>query len=175
MLVYFTDSLNAWTSAPRGDFAAHPLAVAGRGCGGVGTVGRRRPDAATPEDRSRAVAETGQRIYAVLDEVVQQRLAEPRDDFISQFLSAEVDGEQLTPDDVLDIGYLFFLAGLDTVTASLDCMFAYLADHPEQRKRLVDDPSLHYGLSPYGTPSPPPPPPHLFGYKQGLDILGQAA
>ena len=39
---------------------------------------------------------------------------------------------------------------------------------------LVDDPSLHYGLSPYGTPSPPPPPPHLFGYKQGLDILGQA-
>jgi len=32
---------------------------------------------------------------------------------------------------------------------------------------LVDDPSLHYGLS--------PPPPHLFGYKQGLDILGQAA
>ena len=40
---------------------------------------------------------------------------------------------------------------------------------------LVDDPSLHYGLSPYGTPSPPPPPPHLYGYKQGLDILGQAA
>ena len=40
---------------------------------------------------------------------------------------------------------------------------------------LVDDPSLHYGLSPYGTPAPPPPPPHLFGYEQGLDILGQAA
>ena len=40
---------------------------------------------------------------------------------------------------------------------------------------LVDDPSLHYGLSPYGTPAPPPPPPRLYGYKQGLDILGQAA
>ena len=39
---------------------------------------------------------------------------------------------------------------------------------------LVDDPSLHYGLSPYGTPAPPPPPPHLYGYEQGLDILGQA-
>ena len=58
------------------------------------------------------------------------------------FLDAEVDGHRLTNDDVLDIGYLFFLAGLDTVTASLDCMLAYLAQHPEQRQQLVDDPSL---------------------------------
>ena len=58
------------------------------------------------------------------------------------FLDAEVDGHRLTNDDVLDIGYLFFLAGLDTVTASLDCMFTYLAQHPEHRQQLVDDPSL---------------------------------
>ena len=58
------------------------------------------------------------------------------------FLDAEVDGERLTNDDVLDIGYLFFLAGLDTVTASLDCMLSYLAAHPEQRQRIVDDPTV---------------------------------
>ena len=58
------------------------------------------------------------------------------------FLDSEVDGHRLTPEDVIDIGYLFFLAGLDTVTASLDCMLAYLAQHPEQRQQLVDDPSL---------------------------------
>ena len=58
------------------------------------------------------------------------------------FLDSEVDGHRLTHDDVIDIGYLFFLAGLDTVTASLDCMLAYLAQHPEQRQQLVDDPSL---------------------------------
>ena len=68
--------------------------------------------------------------------------AERQDDFISLFLDSEVDGHRLTHDDVLDIGYLFFLAGLDTVTASLDCMLAYLAQHPEQRQQLVDDPSL---------------------------------
>jgi cytochrome P450 len=28
------------------------------------------------------------------------------------------------------------------VTATLDCMFAFLAQHPEHRKQLVDDPSL---------------------------------
>ena len=58
------------------------------------------------------------------------------------FLDAEVDGHRLTDEDVLDIGYLFFLAGLDTVTASLDCMLSYLAQHPDQRRRLVDDPGL---------------------------------
>jgi len=65
-----------------------------------------------------------------------------RDDFISMFLDAEVDGHTLTNDDVLDIGYLFFLAGLDTVTSSLDCMLSYLAQNPEHRQQLVEDPSL---------------------------------
>jgi cytochrome P450 len=101
-----------------------------------------RPPAHTPEERVAMVNETGQKIYAVLQEVVDQRLAEREDDFISLFLDSEVDGHRLTPEDVIDIGYLFFLAGLDTVTASLDCMVAYLAQHPQQRQQLVDDPTL---------------------------------
>jgi cytochrome P450 len=101
-----------------------------------------RPPAKTPEERVEMVNATGQQIYAVLQEVIDERTAERRDDFISMFLDAEVDGHRLTSDDVLDIGYLFFLAGLDTVTASLDCMLSYLAQHPEQRAQLVKDPSL---------------------------------
>jgi cytochrome P450 len=101
-----------------------------------------RPPAHTPEERVDMVNETGQKIYAVLQEVVDQRLATREDDFISLFLDSEVDGHRLTPEDVIDIGYLFFLAGLDTVTASLDCMLAYLAQHAEQRQQLVDDPAL---------------------------------
>jgi cytochrome P450 len=101
-----------------------------------------RPPAHSPEERVAMVNETGQKIYAVLQEVVDQRLDEREDDFISLFLDSEVDGHRLTPNDVIDIGYLFFLAGLDTVTASLDCMLAYLAEHPEQRQQLVDDPAL---------------------------------
>ncbi len=101
-----------------------------------------RPDADTAEERAEAVAETGQAIYAVLDEVIAERQAERRDDFISGFLDAEVDGERLTPEEVADIGYLFFLAGLDTVTASLDCMLAYLAASPSQRRRLAEEPDV---------------------------------
>src|SRR5207237_9811866 len=39
-----------------------------------------------------------------------------------------------------DIGFQFLIAGLDTVTAALDCFFGYLAQHPEHRKALVADP-----------------------------------
>jgi cytochrome P450 len=101
-----------------------------------------RPAAHTDAERLAMVNETGRQIYAVLQEVVDQRLEAREDDFISLFLDSEVDGHRLTPEDVIDIGYLFFLAGLDTVTASLDCMLSYLAQHPEQRQQLVDDPSL---------------------------------
>jgi cytochrome P450 len=101
-----------------------------------------RPAATSAEHRVEMVNEVGARIYAVLEEVVDARAAEPRDDFVSSFLGSEVDGERLSRHDVIDICYLFFLAGLDTVTASLDCFLAYLAQHPEHRRQIVDDPSL---------------------------------
>ena len=101
-----------------------------------------RPSAPTPEERSSMVDDAGARIYAVLQEVLDERLETRQEDFISDFLDAEVDGERLTPEEVIDICYLFFLAGLDTVTASLDCMMARLALHPAERRRLADDPSV---------------------------------
>jgi cytochrome P450 len=85
---------------------------------------------------------TGQRIYDYFDKVLDEREVERRDDLLSQFLDAEVDDHSLTRHDILDICYLFLLAGLDTVTASLGCMVSYLAQNPEQRQRLVDDPAL---------------------------------
>jgi cytochrome P450 len=101
-----------------------------------------RPPARDNDERIAMANETGQKIYAVLQEAIDERHAEPRDDLISNFLTAEVDGHRLTDEDVLDICYLFFLAGLDTVTASLDCMVAFLAQHPDHRQQIVDDPGL---------------------------------
>ncbi|BCZ24675.1 cytochrome P450 [Mycobacterium senriense] len=34
---------------------------------------------------------------------------------------------------------MFLIAGLDTVSASLDCFFSYLAQHPDDRKAIADD------------------------------------
>jgi cytochrome P450 len=52
-----------------------------------------------------------------------------------------IDGEELTESELLGIAHLLMLGGLDTVTATLDCMVANLATHPERRRQLVDDPA----------------------------------
>ena len=81
-------------------------------------------------------------VYDYFDMVLDQREVERKDDLLSHFLDAEMEGDRLTREDILDICFLFLIAGLDTVTATLDCMFSFLAQHPEQRQQLVDDPSL---------------------------------
>ncbi len=81
-------------------------------------------------------------VYDYFNEILDQREVERRDDLLSHFLDAEMEGDRLTREDILDICFLFLIAGLDTVTATLDCMFAFLAQHPEQQRQLVEDPAL---------------------------------
>jgi cytochrome P450 len=81
-------------------------------------------------------------VYAYFEKVLDEREKEPRDDLLSHFLSAEVDGDRLSREDILDICFLFLIAGLDTVTATLDCMFSFLAQHPEHRRQLSENPDI---------------------------------
>jgi cytochrome P450 len=67
---------------------------------------------------------------------------EPADDIISALLRSEVEGQPLSDLELLNILFLLMFAGLDTVTSSMSCTFAWLAQHPAERQRLVDDPSL---------------------------------
>ena len=94
-----------------------------------------------PAEAARIRTETGKRIYAYFDDLLGERRRAPRDDLIGHLLEAEVRGEKLTHTEILDICYLFLLAGLDTVTAALGCNIAYLASNPEQRRALVGDAS----------------------------------
>jgi cytochrome P450 len=84
-------------------------------------------------------ATTAQSIYTYFVATIEQRKRERRDDMLSWFLEAEIDGDRLTSDEILDICFLFLIAGLDTVTASLDCFFSYLAQHPDVRKAINGD------------------------------------
>jgi cytochrome P450 len=86
--------------------------------------------------------ETATEIYDFFGATLDEREKEPRDDLLSRFLVTEIDGVRLTRHDILDICFLFLIAGLDTVSASLDCFFAYLAQNPDQRRRLVEDPGV---------------------------------
>lgn len=84
--------------------------------------------------------ETADSIYAYFEHVLDERPGERRDDLLSHFLHVEVDGDRLTREDMLDICFLLLIAGLDTVSASLDCFFGYLAEHPDARRKLVQEP-----------------------------------
>ena len=81
-------------------------------------------------------------IYEYFNGVLDLREEQREDDLLSRFLDAEVDGQRLTREEILDICFLFLIAGLDTVTATLDCIFGYLVAHPDQRRQLVVDPSI---------------------------------
>lgn len=83
---------------------------------------------------------TAQQIYGYFGELVDRRKIEPTNDIISRFITAQVDGDTLTKEDILDIMFLFVIAGLDTVSDSLTCFFAYLATHPDQQRLLSTDP-----------------------------------
>lgn len=94
------------------------------------------PDAVAHQRR------TALSIYEYFEGLLDARTAGPRDDLVTRLLGTEMGGERLSREEILDITFLLLIAGLDTVTASLDCIFAFLARHPEHRHRLVGDPSL---------------------------------
>jgi cytochrome P450 len=103
---------------------------------------RPKGDPADPDSSSRIQRATGLEIYAYFEAILDERERQPRDDILSQFLTFEIDGEKLTREEILDICFLFLIAGLDTVTDTLTCSFAYLGAHPDHRRQLVDDPAL---------------------------------
>jgi cytochrome P450 len=107
-----------------------------------------RPDvvdpaaAGDPGRRAEINKAAADEIYAYFSDLVDQRRATPSDDVISGFLAHEVDGDRLSKEDILDVCLNFFLAGLDTVSSTLTCFFAFLARHPDHRRQIVDDPDV---------------------------------
>jgi cytochrome P450 len=99
----------------------------------------REPD---PEEAQKIRLATGKEIYAYFRDFIAVRRADPQDDLMTYLLTAELKGEKLSDNEVLDICFLMLLAGLDTVTATLGCNVAYLAANPAQRQSLVENKEL---------------------------------
>ena len=95
-----------------------------------------------PDARRRVMDAGGQEIYEYFGSLVDERRRKPADDIITMFAEAEIDGERLSRDDILDICFLMLIAGLDTVSDTLTCSYAFLATHPGHRQLIVDDPAV---------------------------------
>jgi cytochrome P450 len=104
-----------------------------------------RPDQVVGEPRGHPATEAHQQatadaIYHYFENLLEERAGVRPDDLVSWLLDAEVDGERLRREELLDICFLFLIAGLDTVSASLDCFFAYLARNDAARRHVVEHP-----------------------------------
>ena len=76
---------------------------------------------------------------------LEERRGQPEreGDLASHLLHSSFDGERpLTDDEMLDMLTVLVLAGLDTTRGQLGYLWLHLANHPEHRRRLVDEPEL---------------------------------
>lgn len=93
-----------------------------------------------PDGTVRAAA--AQELNDYLVELLTSRKHDSGEDIISTLHTAEVDGDTLTDEEILDMTYLLFLAGLDTVASSLGLHFLHFARRPDLRDQLVNDPQI---------------------------------
>ncbi len=75
-----------------------------------------------------------------LAEKIEQRRAEPADDLITKSRDIEIGGRPVTDDELLNWWQFLVQAGLDSVAGMLGYFFHYLATHPGDRRRIVEQP-----------------------------------
>jgi len=90
------------------------------------------------EDGQRAAME----MFMYANTLAVDRKANPRDDLVSVLINAEVEGERLTEADFDGFFLLLAVAGNETTRNLMSGAIVALMEHPEQRQRLIDDPSL---------------------------------
>lgn len=78
-------------------------------------------------------------------ELTARRRDAPRDDLISLMLAAEADGDQMTPEEVVNNSVLLLAAGHETTTNMLGNGLYLLLRHPEAFRQLRADPELVSG------------------------------
>lgn len=74
-------------------------------------------------------------------EIVAKRRIEPKDDLISLWVHAETQGEGLSDDEIVSEALLVQNGGAETTRAVIGQTVMNLIDHPDQRQKLIDDPS----------------------------------
>ncbi|TCM19562.1 cytochrome P450 [Novosphingobium sp. PhB165] len=81
-----------------------------------------------------------QKITAYLKEAIAEKQANPDDGVVSRIAHAQVDGALMSEKEIFGFVCFLFIAGLDTVFATLNNIWAWLAENPEKRQEIIDRP-----------------------------------
>ena len=93
-----------------------------------------------PDGKIRDAADRA--IHEFMGAIAAERKADPRDDIVSRLVQCRIDNRPLDDKELGGILYLLFLAGLDTVASMLGWSFMHLAQHPADRRRIVEEPEI---------------------------------
>lgn len=81
-------------------------------------------------------------LYSYFERVVAERRRSPGDDLISSLLDAEVDGRQLTEQEILNFCVTLLVAGNETTRNLIAGSVVALAEHPDEWRRLREAPAM---------------------------------
>jgi len=93
-----------------------------------------------PQEHS--IAEPAAKIHAEFSALLAERRGERRGDLMSALLGAELDGKELSEEELLGFCFLLVVGGNDTTMNLIGNGAVRLAHDPEARQRLVEDPGL---------------------------------
>jgi cytochrome P450 len=81
-------------------------------------------------------------LFMYAQQLAEDRKKNPKDDLMSLLLHAEVEGERLSEIDFNSFFMLLLVAGNETTRNTISGGMLALIEHPDQRARLLADPSL---------------------------------
>jgi cytochrome P450 len=105
------------------------------------TLGAGDPDL-NPEGVEVVMQRDVPEIFARCGRLIAERRERPTDDLTSVLVHAEVDGQRLEEHEIVMGFFLLVAAGNDSTKATYCSGMRALLEHPDQRRLLLDDPSL---------------------------------
>jgi cholest-4-en-3-one 26-monooxygenase len=81
-------------------------------------------------------------MFARVGRMIEERRQHPTDDLTSVLVQAEIDGQRLEEHEIVMGFFLLVAAGNDSTKATYCSGMRALMENPEERQRLLDDPSL---------------------------------
>jgi len=86
------------------------------------------------------MGEAMQSITEYLKEMIEEKRRNPDDKIITRIVQGTIDGRPMTPPEIFGFVCFLFIGGLDTVFATMNNIWLWLANNPERCKEMIDNP-----------------------------------
>ncbi len=93
-------------------------------------------------DHTKTIMAASDAMDAYVENLIEIRRKDPREDLLSDLIAAEEEGDRLSTEELVMLAEAVLLAGTDTTRNQLACALAVFAEHPDQWALLAEKPEL---------------------------------